>query len=87
MDLMPSSAVAGQNWQAGENEDSLDVLVVPAGRQRPIDEGTGSREPPRLRVASCSALGKTFLIVLVMVIVVTNMRLCGLWSMVAIVAL
>jgi hypothetical protein len=58
-----------------------DVLVVPEGKSLP---GGGS-EAPHLLVAENTNLGVIYAIVLLLVIVITNVPLRGLWSVVVIV--
>src|SRR5262249_60926660 len=45
----------------------------------------GAPEQPRLRVARSNGLGSVFVTVLVLVLLITNIRLSGVWSLVLII--
>jgi hypothetical protein len=64
-------------------EGARDVLILLSGRELPVDE-TGAVEQPRLRVSRSNNLGSVFVTVLVLIILVTNIRLTGVWSLVLI---
>jgi hypothetical protein len=63
------------------------ALVLPAGKQLPIDGATGKPMLPTLRVASRSGPGVMFVLVLLLVIFITNVPIRGMASVVAIMAI
>jgi hypothetical protein len=62
------------------------ALVLPTGKQLPVDHATGKPMLPRLRMASRSGPGVIFVLVLLLVIFITNVPIRGLASLVAILA-
>jgi hypothetical protein len=62
-----------------------DALVVPSGSQLPHDPRTNELARPYLRVAENKSYGVLYTIVLLLVIVITNVPLRGLWSVVVLV--
>lgn len=65
--------------------DGQDVLVLPKGQTLPPHEKDKQAEDPYLRVSSNKSYGVLYAIVLVLVIVITNVPLRGLWSLIAII--
>jgi hypothetical protein len=63
------------------------ALILPAGKQLPVDRGTGKPMQPTLRMASRSGPGIMFVVVLLLVIFITNVPIRGLASVVAILAI
>ena len=63
------------------------ALVLPTGKQLPVDHATGKPMLPRLRMASRSGPGVMFVLVLLLVIFITNVPIRGLSSVVAILAI
>jgi hypothetical protein len=86
MAIVPGGTVAEKARQVQGVDGPRDVLIVPAGRELPVDEA-GAPEQPRLRIARGNGLGSVFVTVLLLVLVVTSIRLSGVWSLVAIILL
>jgi hypothetical protein len=84
MAVVPAGTVAEKARQVQGVEGPRDVLLVPLNRELPVDETTGVPEQPRLRVARSNSLGSVFVTVLLLVILITNVRLSGVWSFVLI---
>jgi hypothetical protein len=76
--------VAEKARQVAGVDGPRDVLILPAGRELPVDE-EGVLEHPRLRVARSNGPGAVFVTVLVLVLLITNIRLAGVWSLVLII--
>jgi hypothetical protein len=84
MAVVPAGTVAEKARQVQGVDEPRDVLILPANRELPIDETAGVPEQPSLRVARSNNLGSLFVTVLLLVILITNVRLSGVWSLVLI---
>ena len=84
MAVVPAGTVAEKARQVQGVDGSRDVLILPAHRELAIDETAGEPEQPRLRVARSNSLGSVFVTVLLLVILITNVRFSGVWSLVLI---
>jgi hypothetical protein len=84
MAIVPGGTVAEKARQVQGVDGPRDVLILPAGRELPVDEA-GVLEQPRLRVARSNGLGSVFVTVLLLVILITNIRLTGVRSLVVII--
>jgi hypothetical protein len=86
MAIVPGGTVAesGRVVQ-GHDDGPHDVLIVMKDRQLPRDSATKAPIQPHLRTGSQPYLGIIFMTTLLLVIVITNVPLRGLWSVVAIV--
>ena len=82
MAVVPAGTVAEKARQVQGVEGPRDVLILPANRELPIDETAGVPEQPVLRIARSNSLGAVFVTVLLLVILITNVRLSGVWSFV-----
>jgi hypothetical protein len=82
MAIVPAGTVAEKARQVQGVDGPRDVLILPANRQLPADETAGVPEQPRLRVARSNSLGSLFVAILLLVLLVTNVRLSGVWSLV-----
>jgi hypothetical protein len=63
------------------------ALILPAGKQLPVDRATGKPMQPTLRIASRSGPGVIFVVTLLLVLFITNVPIRGLASVVAILAI
>ena len=82
MALVPAGTVA-ENARAVEgHEGPQDVLVLPAGRGLATDPETGLPVQPHLHVGHSNSLGGIFATVLLLVTLITNVRLRGVWTLV-----
>jgi hypothetical protein len=84
MAVVPAGTVAERARQVQGVEGPRDVLVLPAGRELPVDETSGAPEQPGPRVARSNSPGSVFFTVLLLVILITNIRIGGVWSLVVI---
>jgi hypothetical protein len=84
MAVVPAGVVAERDKQVQGVDGARDVLILPADQHLPIDETSGVPEQPKLRVARSNGLGSLFVTVLLLVILITNVRLNGVWSLVLI---
>ena len=85
MAIVPVGTVAEQ----GREVDGIgrrDLLVVPKDKELPRDKN-GNVIQPKLHIAASKNLGVLFCFVLLLVIVITNVPLRGLWSVIVIVFL
>src|SRR5262249_670625 len=83
MAIVPAGTVAEKARQVQGVDGPRDVLILPANRV-PADETPGVPEQPRLRVARSNSLGSVFVTVLLLVLLITNVRFSGVWSLVLI---
>jgi hypothetical protein len=83
MTMVPTGTVAEKAAQVQGVDGKRDVLVLPGGRELPVDE-TGAVEQPRLRVSRSNSVGAVFVTVLLLVILITTIRMGGVWSLVLI---
>jgi hypothetical protein len=83
MAIVPAGTVAEKARQVQGVDGPRDVLILPADKQLPVDEA-GAPEQPRLRVARSNGLGSVFLTVLLVVLLITSIRLRGVWSLILI---
>jgi hypothetical protein len=83
MAIVPAGTVAEKGKQVSGVDGRRDVLVLPAGRELPADEA-GVPEQPRLRVARSNGPGSVFITVFLLVLIITNVRLAGVWSLLAV---
>jgi hypothetical protein len=82
MALVPDGTVAEQSRRVEGHEGPRDVLVLPPGKDLPLDPETGTLMQPRLRMALSNSLGAVYATVLILVIFITNVRLRGVWTLV-----
>jgi hypothetical protein len=83
MAIVPTGTVAVEGRQVEGFDEARDVLVAPAGRHLPHEDIDEPRQPHVL-MATSKNLGGIFVLVLLVVILVTNVPLRGLWSILAI---
>jgi hypothetical protein len=86
MAVVPAGTVAEKARQVQGVDGPRDVLILPDGRELAIDETTGVPEQPVLRVARSNSLGSVFVTILLLVILITNVRFSGVWSLVLIIS-
>jgi hypothetical protein len=87
MALVPPGTVAESSRTVDGHDGPQDVLVLPPGKQLPMDRATGTPLQPRLRMAVSNNPGVIFVVTLCLVIVITNVHMRGLWSVVVILAI
>ncbi len=80
--FVPEGTVAEQSRRVEGHEGPRDVLVVPADKQLPLDSETGTLLQPHLRMAVSNSLGAVYATVLLLVILITNVRVRGVWTLV-----
>jgi hypothetical protein len=90
MAVVPSGTTAVHNAipkdDAKKDDTARDALVVPAKTHLPPESGNKDRlENPHLHMSNNKNLGVLFVGVLLLVIVITNIPLRGLWSVIVIV--
>lgn len=82
--IVPAGTVAEKARQVQGVEGTRDVLILPANRELPRDD-KGVPEQPVLRVAWSNDLGSVFVTVLLLVIIITNVRVSGVWALILII--
>ena len=87
MALVPQGTVAEGSRAVAGHDGLQDVLVLPPGKQLPMDRATGTPLQPRFRMAASNNPGVIFAVTLCLVIVITNFHMRGLWSVVVILAI
>ncbi|MBI2806197.1 MAG: hypothetical protein HYX68_14545 [Planctomycetes bacterium] len=90
MAIVPSGSTAVHNAipkEDGKKDDTpRDAIVVPAKSKLPHESGNKDRlENPHLAMSNNKNLGVLFVAVLLLVVVITNIPLRGLWSVIVIV--
>lgn len=85
--LVPSKTVAEQGRMVEGHDGPRDVLVVPADKGLPLDKETGTPLQPHLRMALSNSLGGVYATVLLLVILITNVRVRGVWTLVVLLTL
>jgi hypothetical protein len=83
MAIVPAGTVAKKAQVDGDKE-TRDVLVAPADRGLPVEGASGDLVQPRLPVARSNSLGSVFITIVLLVILITNVRLSGVWSLVTV---
>ena len=86
MAVVPVGTTAEQSRQVEGHDGPRDVLVLPAGQALAVDPANQAPVPPHLRMARSNGLGVVYATVLLLVILITNVRLRGVWSLVVILA-
>jgi hypothetical protein len=87
MAVVPTGTVAEGSRNVEGTDGARDVLILPKGQQLPRDATTGAPLQPHLHMATQPVLGIIFALVLLLVIVITNVPLRGMWSVVVIVGI
>ncbi len=82
--IVPAGTEASASRKVEGFEDARDVLVLPLKKQLPKDPDLGKPVEPRLRMSQSSRLGVIYATVLLIIIVISNIPLRGLWSVVII---
>jgi hypothetical protein len=85
--FVPADTVAKRDVQVPGFEGARDVLITPANRPLPAASGTDELKQPRLRMAVSNDPGVVWAMTLLIVILVTHVKLRGMWSLVVIVFL
>jgi hypothetical protein len=83
MAIVPDGTVAEQSRRVEGHEGPRNVLVAPPNKELPLDQETGTLMQPHLRMALSNSLGAVYATVLILVILITNVRLRGVWTLVA----
>ncbi|HEY7315575.1 MAG TPA: hypothetical protein VH643_39970 [Gemmataceae bacterium] len=82
--IVPAGTVAEKAKRVEGVDEPRDVLILPANQALPVDETGNAPEQPRLRIAQSNSLGSIFVTVFLLVLLITNIRLTGVWSLVVI---
>jgi hypothetical protein len=87
MVIVPDRTTAEHNRVVNglEERGPADLLVLPKERGLPIDPATNAPVQPHFRISANKTYGVLYAIVLLLVIVITNVPLRGLWSVVVLV--
>ncbi|MCS6852054.1 MAG: hypothetical protein NZ700_12905 [Gemmataceae bacterium] len=85
--FVPEGTEARRNWRvevAPDKWETREGLILPPGKSLPTDPD-GNPLQPRLHIAQNKNIGVLYVTVLLLVIVITNVPLRGMWSVVVIV--
>lgn len=85
--VVPKGTVAEAQRTVDGHEGPHDVLVAPKGVRLPVDQVTGTLLQPRMRMSASNGPGMIFAVTLCLLIVITNVKLRGLWSVVVILSI
>jgi hypothetical protein len=80
--FVPPGTVAERGAQVAGQDGPRDVLIAPAGQSLPAATDAGDFMRPRFRMAISNSPGVIWAMTLCLVIVVTHLKLRGLWSVV-----
>jgi hypothetical protein len=83
--FVPRGTVAARGMQVAGHEGPRDVLIAPEGRSLPAAADPDELAQPQLRMAKSNDPGIVWAMTLLLVIVVTHVKLRGVWSLVVIV--
>jgi hypothetical protein len=83
MALVPAGTDAERGLQVPgrEKEGPLDALILPKGKQLPVNPADGKPLQPSIHMARSKNLGVLYATVLLLIIVISNVPLRGLWSL------
>jgi hypothetical protein len=84
MAVVPEGSKVEQKVTLPGIQGERDVLVLPEGKRWSMVDADGQIVNPKLHVGLSKNLGVLFCIVLLLVIVITNVALRGLWSVIVI---
>lgn len=87
MAFVPTGTVAERGVQIAGHEGTRDVLIAPEGVPLPTVSTTGQLEQPRMRMAVSNNPGIIWALTLCIVIVVTHIKLRGMWSLIVVVCI
>jgi len=87
MAVVPNGTIAEAQRVVDGHEGPHDVLVAPTGARLPVDRATGTLLQPRMRTSASNGPGMLFAVTLSLLIVITNVKLRGLWSVVVILSI
>jgi hypothetical protein len=82
--FVPTGTVAERGLQVKGHEGPRDVLIVPAGKSLPAEYGSDELLQPGLRMVTSNNPGIIWGVTFCVVLVITHVRLQGVWSVVAI---
>jgi hypothetical protein len=82
--FVPAGTVAEQGVRVPGHEGPRDILIAPEGRSLPTDPETDALQQPRLRMTHSNNPGIIWAMTLCLVIVVTHVKMRGVWSFVVI---
>jgi hypothetical protein len=82
MALVPAGTVAERGRLVEGHDGPHDVLVAPPDKGLPANAETGGPAQPELRMAASAGPGAVFATVLLLVVLITNVRVRGVWTLV-----
>ncbi len=85
--FVPPGTVAEQGARVEGQDGRRDVLIAPEGRSLPAAADTEELKQPRMRMARTNDPGMVWAVALLLVILLTHVKLRGVWSLVVVVFL
>ncbi len=82
MALVPAGTVAERGRLVEGHDGPRDVLIAPPVKGLPANAETGGAVQPELRMAASAGPGAVFATVLLLVVLITNVRVRGVWTLV-----
>jgi hypothetical protein len=86
MALVPAGTVAERCRLVEGHDGPRDVFVAPPDKGLPANAETGGPAQPELRMAASTGPGAVFATVLLLVVLITNVRVRGVWTLVVLLA-
>lgn len=84
--IVPAGTVAERSRQVAGVDGPRDVLILPAGKSLQPEEG-GAPVQPHVRLSTNINVGGFFTLALLLVLLITNVSLRGIWSVVLILSI
>src|SRR5215472_18006286 len=85
--FVPPGTVAERGVRVEGQDGPRDVLIAPAGQSLPAAADPDELKQPRMRMARSNNPGVIWAVTLLLVILITHVKLRGVWSLVAVVFL
>jgi hypothetical protein len=85
--FVPPGTVAERDARVEGQDGPRDVLIAPPGKPLPAASDSDELKQPRLRMSASNNPGIVWALTLCVVIVITHVRLRGIWSIVTIILL
>lgn len=83
--FVPPGTVAERGARVAGHDDPRDVLIAPAGKSLPAAADPEELQTSRLRMARSNNPGVVWAVTLLLVILITHVKLRGVWSLVVVV--
>jgi hypothetical protein len=82
--VVPADSLVERDRTVEGQPGRHDVVILPQDKHLPVDPETNLPAKPKLHMAQSKSLGVIYAVVLILIIVVSNVPLRGLWSVITI---